>query len=155
MVGLRFSSCAAALAVAAPLFLAACDSDGIRVRGFVLPEGDPLRGEAAFVALGCPSCHTVAGTDLTEATGGEYSVLLGGKVLQVRHYGDLLTSIVHPDHRVRLPYATVPVGEDRARSPMPDLTETMSVAQLVDVVAFLHGKYEKLPNYGGKYYYYP
>ena len=38
---------------------------------------------------------------------------------------------------------------------MPDLTETMSVAQLVDVVAFLHGKYEKLPNYGGKYYYYP
>jgi len=156
MVGLRFPFLiGSVLAATAILPLSGCDDDGVRVRGFILPEGDAQRGEAAFVELGCTACHTVSGTELTQPENPEYSVVLGGKVLQVRDYGDLLTSVVHPDHSVRLPYADVPEGETRARSPMPDFTADMSVAQLIDVVTFLHGRYEKLPAYRGRYYYYP
>lgn len=143
----------AACLVALATLLVGCDADGINVRGFVLPEGDPVRGEAAFVELGCTRCHTVVGTELSQPENPPYTVALGGKVIQVKHYGDLLTSIVNPNHRVRPPYAQA--DGEKVSSPMPDFTATLTVEQLINVVAFLHGKYDKLPNYGGKYYYYP
>ncbi len=142
-------------AVAATLLVSGCDQDGIRVRGFVLPEGDPAKGELAFVQLDCTACHTVADTELTQPEDAAYSVPLGGKVIQVKHYGDLLTSIVHPDHRVFPRYVEDAEDEADPASPMPEYIDIMSVEQLIDVVAFLHGKYEKIPTYGGKYYYYP
>jgi len=138
-----------------PALLGGCDQGGINVRGFILPEGDAARGEATFVELGCTACHTVAGTELEQPEDAPFNVALGGKVIRVKHYGDLLTSIVNPNHRVRPPYGQDAQAGGEVTSPMPDFTATLTVAQLIDVVAFLHGKYEKLPNYGGKYYYYP
>jgi hypothetical protein len=137
------------------LLLVGCDKEGINVSGFVLPEGDAARGEAAFVELGCTACHTVAGTELTQPENSAFSVPLGGKVIRVKHYGDLLTSIVNPDHRIPPRYAQEAAMEGEPESPMPDFTVTMSVEQLIDVVAFLHGRYEKLPHYSGRYYAYP
>ena len=145
----------AAFLVAVAAVLVGCDRDGINARGFVLPEGDPVRGEATFVELGCTRCHAVAGTELTQPENAPYSVALGGKVIRVKHYGDLLTSIINPDHRVWPRYAQESPDKKEVSSPMPDFTATLTVEQLIDVVAFLHGRYEKLPNYGGKYYYYP
>jgi hypothetical protein len=145
----------AASLIALATLLVACDQGGINVRGFVLPEGDPVRGEATFVEMGCTRCHTVANTELSQPENPPYSVALGGKVIQVKHYGDLLTSIVYPDHRVWPRYAQESADKEEVSSPMPDFTATLTVEQLIDLVAFLHGKYEKLPNYGGKYYYYP
>lgn len=155
MVGLLFSGSKGVLLGALVILLVGCNQDGIKVRGFILPEGDPVQGEATFVELGCTACHTVADTQLSQPEDAAYSVALGGKVIRVKHYGDLLTSIVNPDHRVLPPYAGDSGDGGRPESPMPDFTGSMTIEQLIDVVAFLHGKYEKLPNYGGKYYYYP
>jgi hypothetical protein len=145
----------AALVGMIALLAGGCDQDGIKVRGFILPEGDAAQGQETFVELGCPACHTVAKTEITQPEGAPFSVQLGGKFLQVKHYGDLLTSIVNPDHRVLPPYNKESASEGKVTSPMPDFTQKMSVRQMIDVVEFLHGKYEKMPNYGGKYYYYP
>lgn len=138
--------------------LAACGEDRPPVEGFVLPEGDIEQGKAAFLSLGCAQCHTVADTDIEPPENAEFQVRLGGRLIQVEHYGDLLTSIVNPSHRVapqmRLQDDTG--SEDGAVvSPMPDFTGTMTVAQLIDVVEFLNSKYTQVPKYSGRYYHYP
>lgn len=137
--------------------LAACSDGRPPVEGFVLPEGDVEQGKAAFVALGCPQCHTVADSDIEQPENPDFQVMLGGRLIQVEHYGDLLTSIVNPHHRVapqvRLQDETG--SKDEPISPMPDFTGAMTVAQLIDVVEFLHSKYTRLPSYSGRYYHYP
>jgi sulfur-oxidizing protein SoxX len=154
MIGLRALFLKAVFFSLVSLALGGCEESGTKVRGFILPEGDPGRGQDTFVALGCPACHTVSKTELTQPEDAPFSVQLGGKFLRVKHYGDLLTSIVNPDHRVLPPYNEDSSVEGAPGSPMPDFTQTMTVEQLIDVVEFLHGKYEKMPYYGGKYYYY-
>jgi hypothetical protein len=155
MDGIRALFPKALLVAAVALLLGGCDQGGTKVRGFILPTGDASRGEETFVALGCPACHTVFNSDISQPADADFSVQLGGRLLQVKHYGDLLTSIVNPDHRVLPPYDDDKSEEGKPRSPMPDFTATMSVQQLINVVEFLHGKYEKIPDYGGRYYYYP
>lgn len=154
MVDLRSFFLKVAFLSLVTLVLGGCEDSGTKVRGFILPKGDPDKGQETFVALGCPACHTVSKTEISQPEDAAFSVQLGGKFLQVKHYGDLLTSIVNPDHRVLPPYNEDSSGEDASMSPMPDFTGTMTVNQLIDVVEFLHGKYEKMPYYGGKYYYY-
>jgi sulfur-oxidizing protein SoxX len=154
MVGQRALFLKVVFFAAVALLIGGCDQEGTRVRGFILPAGDASQGEAAFVALGCPACHTVFNSDISQPEDAAFSVQLGGKLLQVKHYGDLLTSIVNPSHRVLPPYNDDKSEEGKPQSPMPDFTSSMSVEQLINVVEFLQGKYEKIPNYGGKYYYY-
>ena len=138
------------------LLIGACGQDRPPVKGFVLPEGDIAAGQATFVALGCPQCHTVVDTEITQPDDPAYSVRLGGSYMQVKHYGDLLTSIVNPSHRVAPPHRAGD-GEDDGPplSPMPDFTDTLTVAQLIYLVEFLHSKYTELPRYSGRIYYYP
>lgn len=138
--------------------IAACGDDRPPVEGFVLPEGNIEEGKAAFLSLGCPQCHTVADSDIEQPDDAEHQVRLGGRLIQAEHYGDLLTSIVHPNHRVALQMRQQDNegNEDGSVvSPMPDFTGTMTVAQLIDVVEFLHSKYTQVPKYSGRYYHYP
>lgn len=142
--------------------LAACSEDRPPVEGFVLPDGDIEQGKAAFVQLGCPQCHTVADSDIKQPEDPDFQVRLGGRLIQVEHYGDLLTSIVNPNHRVapqmRLQEESGSEGaggNEGPVSPMPDFTGDMTVAQLIDIVEFLHSKYTQLPRYSGRYYHYP
>jgi hypothetical protein len=110
--------------------------------GFRLPEnGDVERGKAAFVDLKCHGCHTVANVELPPPTSVGKPVRLGGKVHEARTDGYLVTSIIHPSHKV---VRTQPAGllEPEGESHMPDLTRQMSVRQLVDLVAFLQASYE-------------
>jgi hypothetical protein len=117
-------------------------------RGLALPEGDISQGQAAFVKLECNQCHTVKDVDLP-AYVGETTVMLelGGEVLTVKTYGDLVTSIINQDHVISPEYisqlqdASGPVNE----SPMPDLTKEMTVSELIDLVAFLHSRYKLKP----------
>jgi len=114
--------------------------------GFRLPEnGDIERGRAAFVALECQSCHTIPGVVLATPHNVDLGpVPLGGDVREVRTDGFLVTSIIHPSHiQVRGPReeTMTPDGESR----MPDYTDTMTVRQLVDIVAFLQSKYKVVP----------
>lgn len=121
-----------------------CARNGKSTRNFHLPEGDAQRGRAAFVALQCHTCHTVATVPLPTPTVDPSQVLaLGGEVTRMRTYGDLLTAIIHPAYDLsdKLP------PRERAKrrpSPMRDLNEVMTVRQLVDLVTFLHPQYRQL-----------
>lgn len=116
-------------------------------RGFQLPDGDINKGREAFVQLGCNQCHTVAGVDLGATSApGPVQFSLGGEVYRVKTYGQLVTAIINPSHIVSPQYKAQ--MQSSGQPPMPDLTKTMTVRQMIDVVAFLHAHYTKVyPNY--------
>jgi len=110
--------------------------------GFHLPDGDPVRGHAAFVELRCHACHTVAGvTDLPRPVADPPLPFdLGGRSAIVRTDGELVTAILEPSHRVTMTSpASVQAGH---LSRMGDFTEAMTVRQLIDLVAFVHAHTE-------------
>lgn len=140
--------------------LAACGTDdaSLTADGFVLPPGDVERGQAVFVELGCNRCHVVANLDLpAHADASELEIELGGKRAKIKDYGELLTSVVHPQHAIAPAYERTLSEQERGdgESPMPDFNSRMTVAQLIDLVQFLHSTYEELvPDYRGYRYYY-
>lgn len=113
--------------------------------GFRLPEtGDIAEGQQAFVSLGCHSCHTVDRVDLPAADAEAALIVpLGGAVSEYRTDGFLLTSIIHPSHRIARPRRETSLADGESR--MPDLSEKMTVRQLVDLVAFLQSSYRFVP----------
>ena len=127
-------------------------------KGFRLPEGDAERGKATFVQLKCHQCHTVEGADLPPAEDkAGVSFALGGEVTKVKSYGELVTAIIQPQHVVSPDYlATIKKAEGEGQaSPMPEYNETMTVRQMSDLVAFLHGHYKLyIPAYDPEMYRY-
>jgi hypothetical protein len=128
------------------------------VKGFVMPKGDAERGQEVFVAFNCYGCHDVAGVELPQR-GSEppFIVTLGGEVLKVKDYGELLTAIVIPDHVVSSKYRAklMQAGKDPDQSPMPYFGDIMTVTELTDLTEFLHGQYTLMARdyYRGHYYY--
>jgi hypothetical protein len=133
-------------ALMAAAMLAGCATDmNTTEEGFRFPivMGDIAKGREAFIALGCNRCHTVNGVELPAWQGDSPTALeLGGEVIHVKTYGELLTSIINPNHVLSGDYlARLPRGErGRADSPMPFRHE-MTVEQLVDIVTFLNSRY--------------
>ena len=125
------------------LTLGACGGGRHSPAGFRLPEnGDVARGQAAFLELSCNKCHMVDGVEMPAPT-GDVKVGLGGVVRELRTDGYLVTSIMHPSHRLaRLPKAEISV---EGESKMPDFAMTMTVRQLIDIVAFLQARYRFEP----------
>ena len=138
------------------LVLPACSEQGKPVRGFVLPEGDIAQGEQVFVDFNCHGCHTIPemefpATDFTPP----FILEIGGEVYRVKTYGELLTSVVNPDHIISPKYIAMLESANREAviSPMPYFGEEMTVAELIDVVEFLLAQYSKLqPQYYRGYY---
>jgi mono/diheme cytochrome c family protein len=129
------------------LFAAACGCvpGPTSGKGFTLPQGDVERGQAAFVELQCHACHTVSGIELPEITAEvDTRVQLGGKVPRISTYGELVTSVINPSHKLASGYApeTVATGGE---SKMTNYNEALTVQQLIDIVAFLQSKYELQP----------
>ena len=147
-------------ALALTALLTACGKqDSARTAdGFVLPEGDADRGKQVFVELGCRQCHVVAGLDLPAYEGvSSLEIELGGKRAKIKDYGELLTSVVHPKHVISDEYKRLLNKEEaeRGETAMPDFNSRLTVAQLIDLVQFLHSRYEELvPEYRGYQYYY-
>ncbi len=111
--------------------------------GFRLPEtGDIARGRSAFEQLRCYDCHTVDGATLPAPTAAN-PIPLGGAVAEFRTDGYLVTSIIHPSHRLanQPREQTTVEGESR----MPDYAQEMTVRQLIDLTAFLQSKYRYAP----------
>jgi sulfur-oxidizing protein SoxX len=127
-------------------------------KGFRLPEGDAERGKATFVQLKCHQCHSVNGVELPPAEGtAGVSFALGGEVTKVKSYGELVTAIIQPQHVVSPDYlAMVKIAVSKGdTSPMPEYNETMTVRQMSDLVAFLHGHYKKhVPSFDEEMYRY-
>jgi hypothetical protein len=114
--------------------------------GFRLPEnGDVVSGQAAFVELECHHCHSVRGAELPEPSSPRtVHVALGGPIEGLMTDGYLVSSIIHPSHALARGLAEGEVSVDKT-SRMPDYARGMTVRQLVDIVAFLHSKYERTP----------
>ena len=144
------------LAIITLLALAACTGDAKPVKGFVLPQGDIAQGEQVFVDFNCHGCHTIPGVEFPKPDFEPPFVLeIGGEVYRVKNYGELLTAVVNPDHIISRKYRMLLEQADREViiSPMPYYGESMTVAELIDLVEFLHAQYTKLqPQYYRGYY---
>ncbi len=125
-----------------------------QAKGFALPPGDALAGQATFTELGCNACHSVKGkierrTDGADAT---VNVTLGGEVTRVKTYGDLVTSIINPSHKLSRGTDSTTLTADGA-SKMPNYNQTMTVQQMLDLTTFLQDSYTVwVPDYGPYYF---
>jgi mono/diheme cytochrome c family protein len=129
--------------------LTGCDFGPKSGRGFVFPEGNIARGQKAFVEMKCYECHRVDGVaDLPAPTvAPEKVVKLGGELARLRTYGDLVTAVIHPKHALTVRLR----GPEMKVSPMPVVNDTMTVAQMLDIVTFLHPRYRQLETPGDHY----
>ena len=119
-----------------------CGYGGRSDGGLRLPEGDVVAGKAAFSDLGCVQCHSVRGEEDLPAPVEPTNMELGGRLYSATSYGQLVTAIINPSHSIsaRAPREVREAGS----TPMTSFNESMTVAQLIDLVAFLHSKYTQL-----------
>lgn len=144
------------LAMFVAFSLSGCN-DYVESRGFSLPEGDPETGQIVFVEYRCIECHTLAGTEFTEELERETMVRIGGESTRVKSYGDLVTSIINPSHKLAKGYAVEDITEGDGESRMRNYNEELTVQELIDLVTFLKSKYElkSVPQTMYPYYIYP
>ena len=100
-----------------------------------LPEGDPEKGREAFVAMKCNVCHEVRGdVSMEKTSAAKPGPKLG--VAQSRYRPDFLAdSIVFPSHAIKPGFKTPDAAKGISR--MGDFSDTMTVRELADVVAYL------------------
>ena len=128
------------------LFLASCDFGPNSGRGFSLPQGSFEAGRATFVELDCNACHSVG--DIEHIAGNEspdINVKLGGPVTAVKTYGDLVTSIINPSHKISRRNNKQGFATEDNESKMVAYNEVMTVQQLVDLVSYLESNYKVVP----------
>jgi hypothetical protein len=133
-----------ALVLLAGATAVACGTGRKGSAGFHLPDGDPVKGRQAFVANRCHACHEVQGVALEPPVADPpVPVRLGGVVDAAPTDGRLATAILDPSHSLaRGPRAAVRSGE---LSRMGDFTESLSLREMIDIVAFLQSTYEVAP----------
>ena len=123
--------------------LASCDFGPNSGRGFSLPEGDVEKGRATFVELGCNTCHSVGDIEhVARAEEPDINIRLGGNVSVVKTYGDLVTSVINPSHKINRRYTKMGIATDENGLKMDVYNEFMTVQQLVDLVTYLESNYE-------------
>ncbi len=155
----RISGCGSGTWITAILFMAgmlftSCQKES---KGFVLPPGNIEAGRQLFTTLNCTDCHSIG--DLawigTEA-GGSPHVQLGGSVTKLKMYGELVTSVINPSHKISQKSLAddrwvIPGGTSRMESYC--YNDVMTVQQLVDIIAFLQSEYKlMMPEYYYPYY---
>ena len=125
------------------LALSGCDRDAIMsTRGFRLPDGNAAAGREAFLYMQCHQCHSIKGEQLAVIPGQEPPYIeLGGEVTQVRTYGQLVTSIINPTHKLATGYARDVVSVEGV-SNMYVYNQYMTVQELIDIVMFLQPYYK-------------
>jgi sulfur-oxidizing protein SoxX len=124
------------------VLVSACDTGPKSAAGFRLPDGDAKVGQELFMQLECNSCHTIIGLEIElAAQPGPVTVALGGPVANVKTYGQLVSSVINPSHRIVRRYPKEEVTKD-GESLMPVYNERMTVQQLIDIVAFLQNQYD-------------
>jgi mono/diheme cytochrome c family protein len=102
---------------------------------FAFPEGDPRAGRAVFEKLECYKCHAIQGESFPNAPrqpGDSGPELTGmGTHHPAEYFGE---SILSPNAVIVTgPGYTGPDG----LSVMPDYRDTLTVAELIDLVAYL------------------
>ena len=129
-------------------FTTGCNKES---KGFVLPEGDLDRGKATFVALNCNSCHSIADVAWM-GQDEDLRLPLGGKTTRIKTYGELVTSVINPSHKISKSFEGELVDAE-GNSRMKLYNDVVTVQELVDIVSFLQSEYEVIvPE---EQYYYP
>ncbi len=123
------------------LLTSSCNEDA---RGFTLPVGDIEKGKANYVRLSCNECHSISGI---EWKGGSdnLNIFLGGEVSIKKSYGDLVTSVINPSHKIARSYkqkTDAEATDQDGLSKMKNYNELMTVQELIDLVAFLQSEYK-------------
>ena len=113
------------------LAFAAFSSCNMESRGFALPQGDIDKGKETFFELGCNHCHS-AGDIEWSGNPDDINVALGGEVSSKKTYGELVTSIINPSHKIAHKYRDEGMTEQGA-SKMRIYNEVMTVQNLVDI----------------------
>ena len=127
------------------LLLTGCSEGPKSSYGFTLPDGDAASGRDVFVSHMCHQCHTVSGVELPTLDGvGERRIQLGGEVTRIQTYGELVTSVINPSHKLATGYSREAISHE-GQSKMINYNDAMTVTDLIDVVAFLQSKYELKP----------
>jgi sulfur-oxidizing protein SoxX len=122
--------------------LGGCDRDAMSEKGFRLPDGDPIAGREAFVYMHCNQCHTIVGEELPAIPMADPPfVELGGPVTRVKTYGELVTAIINPSHKLAEGYPEDLVAVDGV-SKMYVYNGYMTVQELIDIVMFLQPHYD-------------
>ena len=131
------------LALALAAALVGCGSGPKSGKGFTLPDGDKAQGLEVFKQMRCYDCHAVSGVELPDAEEPDQTVIrLGGKVARIKTYGELVTSIINPSHRLARGYAKEQIVSEEGGSKMKTYNDVMTVNELIDLVAFLQSHYE-------------
>jgi mono/diheme cytochrome c family protein len=102
---------------------------------FLIPPGDPTEGRKVFVSLECFACHEVKGEDFpsdAKTARGVGPALTGMGAHHPAEY--FAESIVNPNRVIVV--GTGYTGAD-GLSKMPSYAETVTLKQLIDVVAYL------------------
>ncbi len=122
--------------------LVGCQADRMSEKGFSLPKGDVASGREAFLYMHCHECHSIEGEELpVVALADPPYIELGGKVSRVKTYGELVTAIINPSHKLAKGYQPDDVSLD-GQSMMPVYNGFLTVQELIDIVAFLQPHYE-------------
>jgi mono/diheme cytochrome c family protein len=125
--------------------LGGCDKERtMSERGFRLPDGNAAAGRETFLYMHCNQCHTIEGETLPSIPGFEPFVELGGTITRVKTYGELVTAVINPSHKLADGYAKDLVSED-GKSKMYVYNGFMTVQELTDIVMFLQPYYEVVP----------
>lgn len=136
------------LIISLSVMTSACAPEAESARGFRLPDGDADRGRESFLSLQCNACHQIEGLDMPFLGTGAASVTLGGEVTRVRTYGELVTSIINPSHKIAPGYADETFADGESLMTLANVNDAMTIAQLIDIVAFLQPQYEiRQPEY--------
>jgi len=135
--------------------LISCSKGADSPKGFSLPKGDAQVGKVVFMKYQCLSCHTLEGIEQEGIQkNAEISVALGGKTKQTVTYAELVTSVINPSHKLASRYLVSKVSTE-GTSKMTVYNDVMTVAELVNIVAFLQPKYTLEPFQPTRYAYYP
>lgn len=125
--------------------LSGCDQGPKSGYGFTLPEGDVAAGEIAFKRFQCSDCHAIAErADLRAEINPVMTVPLGGGTTRIQTYGQLVTSVINPSHRISQKFSSESV-EEGGVSHMRTYNDIMTVSEMTDIVTFLQEQYELEP----------
>lgn len=111
--------------------------------GFALPEGSVEKGKMTYKTLACNECHSITGI---EWKGGSdnLKIHLGGDVAFQKSYGELVTSVINPSHKIARRYKqkSSPETTEGSLSKMKNYNEVMTIQELIDLVTFLQSEYD-------------
>ena len=128
-----------------------CDTSTMSSPEFNLPQGNAENGQEVFVSMGCTSCHTIRGLDLPASqVEGPVMIVLGGPVSKVKSYGELVSSIINPSHRLARGFKVDEVSQE-GQSLMTIYNDVVTVTELIDLVEFLQSEYDVVPRPGYRY----